>query len=155
MIYPHQGEGSGGSDGRKAKIRGIETYGHETSQAVAGQRTAINLAAIGKDDISRGDVLAAKDAVTVTSMIDVSLKIFSSTDRIVLNNSRVHLYSGAAEHTAGDHKTPGDKRKHQLLYLETICQCDGACGVRVSLQSGGGGKDSDRRVSERCGNGYM
>ena len=97
MIYPHQGEGSGGSDGRKAKIRGIETYGHETSQAVAGQRTAINLAAIGKDDISRGDVLAAKNAVTVTSMIDVSLRMFSSTDRIVLNNSRVHLYSGAAE----------------------------------------------------------
>ncbi len=55
------------------------------------------------------------------------------------------------EHSA----TPGDKRKHQLLYLETICQCDGACGVRVSLQSGGGGKDSDRRVSERCGNGYL
>ena len=97
IIYPHQGEGPGGSDGRKAKIRGIETYGRETEQAVAGQRTAINLAAIGKDDISRGDVLAAKDAVTVTSMIDVSLRMFSATDRIVLNNSRVHLYSGAAE----------------------------------------------------------
>ena len=97
IVYPHQGEGPGGSDGRKAKIRGIETYGRETEQAVAGQRTAINLAAIGKNDISRGDVLAAKNAVTVTSMIDVSLRMFSATDRIVLNNSRVHLYSGAAE----------------------------------------------------------
>ena len=97
MIYPHQGEGQGGSDGRKVKVRGIETYGKETEMAVAGQRTAINLAAVGKDDISRGDVLAARDAVTVTSMIDVSLKMFSSSDRIVLNNSRVHLYSGAAE----------------------------------------------------------
>ena len=97
MIYPHQGEGQGGSDGRKVKVRGIETYGKETEMAVAGQRTAINLAAVGKEDISRGDVLAARDAVTVTSMIDVSLKMFSSSDRIVLNNSRVHLYSGAAE----------------------------------------------------------
>ncbi len=97
MIYPHAGEGSGGTDGRKVKVRGIETYGHETDQAVAGQRTAINLAAIGKGDIDRGDVLAARDAVTVTGMIDTTLKIFSSTDRIVLNNSRVHLYSGAAE----------------------------------------------------------
>ena len=97
MIYPHQGEGPGGSDGRKVKIRGIETYGQETEMAVAGQRTAINLAAVGKDEISRGDVLAAKDAVTVTSMIDVDLKMFSDADRIVLNNSRVHLYSGAAE----------------------------------------------------------
>ena len=97
MIYPHAGEGPGGTDGRKVKVRGIETYGRETDQAVAGQRTAVNLAAIGKDDIDRGDVIAAKDAVTVTSMIDVRLKIFSSSDRIVLNNSRVHLYSGAAE----------------------------------------------------------
>lgn len=97
MIYPHKGEGQGGSDGRKVKVRGIETYGKETDIAVAGQRTAINLAAVGKEDISRGDVLAAKDAVTVTSMIDAELKMFSSSDRIVLNNSRVHLYSGSSE----------------------------------------------------------
>lgn len=97
MIYPHEGEGQGGSDGRKVKIRGIETYGRETAMAIAGQRTAINLAAVGKEDVSRGDVLAARNAVTVTSMIDVDLRMFSSTDRVVLNNSRVHLYSGAAE----------------------------------------------------------
>lgn len=97
MIYPHKGEGQGGTDGRRVKIRGIETYGHETDTAVAGQRTAINLAAVGKDDVSRGDVLAARDAVAVTSMLDVSLKMFSDSDRTVLNNSRVHLYSGAAE----------------------------------------------------------
>ncbi len=97
MVYPHAGEGQGGSDGRKVKVRGIETYGKETDMALAGQRTAINLAALGKDEIARGDVLAARDAVTVTSMIDVKLRIFSSTDRVILNNSRVHLYSGAAE----------------------------------------------------------
>ena len=97
MVYPHQGEGQNGSDGRKVKIRGIENHGHETDQAVAGQRTAINLAAVGKDEIKRGDVLAAKDAVVVTSMIDVSLRMFSDSERIVLNNSRVHLYAGAAE----------------------------------------------------------
>ena len=97
IIYPHKGEGQGGSDGRKVKVRGIETYGKETEKAVAGQRTAINLASVGKEDISRGEVLAARDAVTVTNMIDVRLRMFSSSDRIVLNNSRVHLYSGSAE----------------------------------------------------------
>lgn len=97
VVYPHKGEGQGGSDGRKVKVRGIETYGKDTDMALAGQRTAINLAAIGKDEISRGDVLAAADAVAVTSMIDVRLRMFSSSERVVLNNSRVHLYSGAAE----------------------------------------------------------
>lgn len=83
--------------GTPAKIRGIQTYGKETEIAVAGQRTAINLSNIKKEDIERGDVLAAGDAVIVTNMIDVKLKVFSSSDRVIINNSRVHLYSGSKE----------------------------------------------------------
>ena len=97
IIYPHQGKGPGGTDGRRAKVRGIQTYGKSTDTAIAGQRTAINLSGVDKDEIERGDVLAAKDAVTVTNMIDVRLNVFSSSDRIILNNSRVHLYTGSDE----------------------------------------------------------
>ena len=88
IIYP---------EGTKAKVRGIQTYGKDTDIAVAGQRTAINLSGISKEDINRGDVIAFPDAVTVTNMIDTELTIFSSTDRVVLNNSRVHLYCGSDE----------------------------------------------------------
>ncbi len=88
MIYP---------EGVKAKIRGIQTYGKDTEIAVAGQRTAINLSGVSKEDINRGDIVAYPGAVTVTSIIDTELNIFSSTDRIVLNNSRVHLYCGSDE----------------------------------------------------------
>lgn len=83
--------------GIKAKIRGIQTYGKDTDTAIAGQRTAINLANVKKEDVDRGDVLAAEHAVVTTSMLDVKLKVFSSTDRIILNNSRVHLYAGSKE----------------------------------------------------------
>ena len=80
-----------------AKIRGIQTYGNDVEQAVAGQRTAINLSGVRKEDIRRGDVIAAKGAVSVTGMLDVRLKIFDSSERMVLNNSRVHLYCGSKE----------------------------------------------------------
>lgn len=83
--------------GHKAKVRGIQTYGKETDMALAGQRTAINLSGISKEDIDRGDVISYPGAVTVTSMIDVKLRMFDSTDRTVLNNSRVHLYTGSDE----------------------------------------------------------
>lgn len=83
--------------GIRAKIRGIQTYGKDTDTAIAGQRTAINLSNVKKEDIDRGDVLAYENAVINTSMLDVKLKIFSSTDRIILNNSRVHLYAGSKE----------------------------------------------------------
>ncbi|MBL6468658.1 MAG: selenocysteine-specific translation elongation factor [Mogibacterium sp.] len=80
-----------------AKIRGIQTYGNDVEQAVAGQRTAINMSGVRKEDIRRGDVIAAKNAVSVTGMLDVKLKIFDSSERMVLNNSRVHLYCGSKE----------------------------------------------------------
>ena len=88
VVYP---------EGTKAKVRGIQTYGKDTGMAVAGQRTAINLSGVSKEDIDRGDIVAYRDAVTVTSMIDTELSIFSSSDRVVLNNSRVHLYCGSDE----------------------------------------------------------
>jgi len=88
LIYP---------EGSKAKVRGIQTYGKDTDTASAGQRTAINLSGVSKDDIDRGDIAAYPGAVTVTSMIDTELTIFSSTDRVILNNSRVHLYCGSDE----------------------------------------------------------
>ena len=82
---------------KKAKVRGIQTYGKDTDIAVAGQRTAINLTGVSKEDIDRGDVVAYPGAVTVTSMIDAELSMFSSADRVVLNNSRVHMYCGSDE----------------------------------------------------------
>lgn len=82
---------------KRVKVRGIQTYGKDTETAIAGQRTAINLSGVSKEDIDRGDVVAFQDAVTVTGMIDAELSIFSSSDRVVLNNSRVHLYCGSDE----------------------------------------------------------
>ena len=83
--------------GLKAKVRGIQTYGKDTSEALAGQRTAINLSGVSKSDIDRGDVIAAESAVMVTGMIDVRLRMFSSSERVIQNNSRVHMYAGSSE----------------------------------------------------------
>lgn len=80
-----------------AKVRGIQTYGSDTDEAVAGQRTAVNLSGIKKEDAPRGSVLAAPGAVTVTNMLDVELSVFKSSDRKILNNSRIHLYTGSKE----------------------------------------------------------
>lgn len=91
VIYP---------EGIKTTIRGIQNFNKEAEEAYAGQRTAVNLRDIKKDDIGRGDVIAAEDAVVVTSMIDAKLKVFDSSERTILNNSRVHLYTGASESIA-------------------------------------------------------
>lgn len=81
----------------KAKIRGIQVHGKDVPEAYAGQRTAINIAGIKKEDIRRGDVIAAEHAVCITNMLDVSMSVFESSDRAVMNNSRVHIYIGSKE----------------------------------------------------------
>ena len=82
---------------KRVKARGIQTYGKDTDAAYAGQRTAVNLAGISKDEISRGDVLARSTAAVASSMLDVKLKVFESSEKSVQSNSRVHLYTLASE----------------------------------------------------------
>lgn len=84
-------------EGIRVKIRGIQSHGKDVDTAIAGQRTAINLSGVKKEEIDRGDVLATEKAVSVTNMLDVKLKVFSSSDKIILNNSRVHVYAGSKE----------------------------------------------------------
>ncbi len=48
--------------GERARVRGIQRHGREVAVAGRGQRAAINLAGVGVDEVSRGDVLAGPGA---------------------------------------------------------------------------------------------
>ena len=82
---------------RMVKIRGIQSHGEKAEEAFAGQRTAMNLMNISKEDIDRGQVLAYPGAMENTTLIDASISLFSSTKRKLKNNDRVHLNIGAAQ----------------------------------------------------------
>lgn len=88
MLYPC---------GERVKIRSLQVHGIEVDEAFAGQRVAVNLANIKKEDIFRGEILAACDSLEPTWMLDVKLKLLKSSERSVKNGSRVHLYHGSRE----------------------------------------------------------
>ena len=88
MLYPEE---------RLLKIRGIQSHGQKEERAYAGQRTALNLLNIKKEDIKRGDVLAAPGSIIKTSMIDVKLTLFMSTSKKLKSGDRVHLNYGSAQ----------------------------------------------------------
>ena len=62
MLYPKA---------QLVKVRGIQVHGQNVSRAFPGQRVAVNLAGIGKEEISRGEILAAADSMESTMMADV------------------------------------------------------------------------------------
>ena len=88
MLYPRT---------ERVKIRGIQVHGQEVSEAVPGQRVAVNLPGIGKEHISRGEILAAAGSMEGTMIADVRLQLLKSGQRSLKSGTRVHLYHGAAE----------------------------------------------------------
>ena len=83
--------------GISTRVRGIQVHNHEVDEVSAGLRTAINLQGVEKEQIERGDVLAAKDSLRATLLVDVSLDLLRSSPRKLKNRAKVRFHTGTAE----------------------------------------------------------
>lgn len=88
MVYPRE---------RPIKIRGIQSHGRKEDAAIAGQRTALNLLNVKKEDLKRGDVLAYPGSLVPSALVDVKLSIFQTSDRELKSGDRIHLNYGSAQ----------------------------------------------------------
>ncbi|MGC1613211.1 MAG: selenocysteine-specific translation elongation factor [Candidatus Acidiferrum sp.] len=82
--------------GKRLRVRGVHSGGKPIERAIAGQRTAVNLAGIDHDDVKRGMTLAAPGHFRVTRRIDVRLTLLPSA-RKLKHRARVHFHAGTAE----------------------------------------------------------
>jgi len=85
--------------GRHVRVRGLQVHGAAADQAVAGQRTAVNLAGATVEELSRGMTLAPSDMFRSTQRVDVSLSLLSSA-KPLKNKSRVHFHAYTMETVA-------------------------------------------------------
>lgn len=88
VIYPNQIE---------AKVRNIQVYEENCEEALAGQRCALNLSNIKKEDIERGFVVSKKDVLIPSYMIDCKFYSLSNLDKNILNRQRIRFFHGASE----------------------------------------------------------
>ena len=82
--------------GRRVRVRNMQVHGHGAERAIAGERTALNLAGIETSELARGMMLVAPELVGTTARADVSLRLLGSA-RPLKHRSRVHLHCFAAE----------------------------------------------------------
>ncbi|MGA2589456.1 MAG: selenocysteine-specific translation elongation factor [Bryobacteraceae bacterium] len=82
--------------GRRLRVRGVQVYGEAAAQAVAGQRTALNLADIEPAELARGMVLAAPGVFRTTTQVDCSLELLRSA-KPLKHRAPVHFHAGTAE----------------------------------------------------------
>jgi selenocysteine-specific elongation factor len=86
--------------GQRVRVRGVQVHGQSAESAVAGQRTALNIAGASTEDLSRGMTLAPPATFEVTRRADVRLRLLSSAPRPLKNRARVHFHSYAMEAVA-------------------------------------------------------
>ena len=84
---------------KRLRVRGVQSGGKTVERAIAGQRTAVNLAGIEHTALRRGMVLATPGKFRVTRRIDTRLELLHSASKMK-HRSRVHFHSGTCETVA-------------------------------------------------------
>ncbi len=111
---------------RIGRIRSMQVHDEDTDIAYAGQRVAINIAGLKKDQINRGDVVAPINSMKETLLLDVKVKLIEGIDRSIENRTRLRLYIGAKEVLCRiilldrDVLNPGEEAYAQLRLEEEI-----------------------------------
>jgi len=82
--------------GRRLRVRGVQSHGQEVAAGVAGSRVAVNLAGIEKDEIERGDVLATPGVFIPTVRLDARLRLLPRVPPLY-HLARVRVHLGADE----------------------------------------------------------
>ncbi|MCK5724315.1 MAG: SelB C-terminal domain-containing protein, partial [Gammaproteobacteria bacterium] len=83
--------------GINSKIRGLQVHNKEVNEIRAGLRTAVNLQGIERAKVQRGNILASRDSLRTTYMVDVNLDLLSSAPRKLKNRAKARFHSGTSE----------------------------------------------------------
>jgi len=110
--------------GRRVRVRGLQVHGKPADAAVAGERTALNLAGASTEDLSRGMTLAPPATFVTARRIDVKLRLLPSAPRPLKDRARLHFHAHTMETVAqlvlynAKQIVPGDEGFAQLRLPE-------------------------------------
>lgn len=83
--------------GIKTKVRGLQSHNQAVQRAIAGQRTAVNLQAVEKEDLSRGDSIVSRGFFIPSKTLDASLLMLKQASRTLKTGSRIRFYNNTQE----------------------------------------------------------
>ncbi|MDA2931238.1 SelB C-terminal domain-containing protein, partial [Acidobacteria bacterium AH-259-O06] len=115
--------------GRAGKVRGIEIFKQKTDLAVAGQRTALNLSGLEKEDLERGMVISAANTFTPSYMVDTIVHLLATAARCLKHRGVIRFHHGSAELIGriylleGDQLRPGKSMLAQLRLQSPAVYC--------------------------------
>ena len=79
-------------------IRTLESYKEKKSRVEPGNRVAINLVGLEKEDLGRGDVIfGGAEQVKASKFIDAKIRLVSQLSKPIKGNTELKIYSGTRE----------------------------------------------------------
>ena len=143
---------------KELRVRSLHAQNRSTDTAHAGQRCAINLAGIERDQLQRGHWLAQPGIASVSDRLDVELHLWHAEPRAIRSGTRVHVHLGTTASPAAvavldaDTLASGGTGLAQLVLPQPLAAWHGdrlilrdAAGQRII----GGGRVLDSRAPVR------
>ncbi|MFO0593737.1 MAG: SelB C-terminal domain-containing protein [Myxococcaceae bacterium] len=124
--------------GTPCRARTVQVHGAAVSEAVTGQRVAINLPDLGVDDVSRGQALCRRGAYEGAKAVDVELSLLPRVASPLKARSRQLVSLGTAQIEAVVRLTgvaelrPGERCFAQLRFAQPVAA---VAGQRFVLRS--------------------
>jgi selenocysteine-specific elongation factor len=81
---------------KRARVRGVQVHSNMSDQAIAGQRTALNLAGVQMEELTRGMTLASPGVFDPTQKLEVQISLLNDV-KPLKNRARVHLHAFSSE----------------------------------------------------------
>ncbi|MDP4171027.1 MAG: selenocysteine-specific translation elongation factor [Bacillota bacterium] len=84
-------------EGIEVRARQLQVHHKQAIKAFAGQRVAINLSGVSREQLVRGNVLVSSEHFNVTRTIDVAIRVAKDLDYLVKQRMPIKLHLGTAE----------------------------------------------------------
>ena len=114
------------------RVRSLHAQNRAVQRCGAGQRCAVALAGVAKDDVQRGQWLVAPEAALATDRIDVALQLWRGETKPLRSGTPVHVHLGASDTPgsvalldAGDALAPGARARMQLVLQRPVAAWHG------------------------------
>src|SRR6185369_12152693 len=78
-------------------VRRVQVHGETVEEALAGQRTALALHGVERDEVARGDWLCAPGSLRPSQVLDVRFELLADYPREWKPDTRVRFHLGASE----------------------------------------------------------
>ncbi|MBI1795592.1 MAG: selenocysteine-specific translation elongation factor [Candidatus Eisenbacteria bacterium] len=83
--------------GHAVRVRRVQVHGATVEEALAGQRTAVALHGVAKEQVMRGDWLVAPGSLAASTVLDVRFELLPDFQREWRAATRVRFHLGASE----------------------------------------------------------